>query len=346
MKTAADIIKVREGLRLKAYRDSVGVWTIGWGHTRNVKPGDVCTEAQAEAWLVEDMADAYRVVDNSVHVPLTPAQRDALCSFVFNIGPGVKKHKDGFVTLKNGKPSTMLSLLNQGNYRAAAGQFDRWVYAGGVALAGLVARRKEEKALFLTGTGINPEPIPALPEEKPMAPFLLAAIPALIEALPDFARMFQNKDVAERNVEAVVKATDIIMQSVGATNVQEAVEKVQADPEVAAAANDALRLNTADLMDIFERVAKMDEASIAAARVFATNDEPVWGQWHYVHLLSTLLVLLGGIVAVVVIFNSDDATERAMALQTLLLVGFVSVVGFWLGSSRSSQMKDMLKDRS
>ena len=179
-----------------------------------------------------------------------------------------------------------------------------------------------------------------------MAPFLLAAIPALIEALPDFARMFQNKDVAERNVEAVVKATDIIMQSVGATNVQEAVEKVQADPEVAAAANDALRLNTADLMDMFERMAKMDEASVATAREFATTDAPVWHQWHYVHLLSTLLVLLGGIVAVMVIFYSDDATERAMALQTLLLVGFVSVVGFWLGSSRSSQMKDLLKDRS
>ncbi|MCK9386077.1 MAG: lysozyme [Nevskia sp.] len=346
MKTAKDIIKKRESLRLVAYPDpgpSGLPWTIAWGHTRGVRKGDTCTAEQAEAWLDEDMAEAYAIVDRAVTVPLTTPQRDALCSFAYNLGPGAKNVKDGFVTLKNGKPSTMLRLLNAGNYSAAAGQFDLWVKAGGVALRGLKLRRAEEKALFLSGTNINPEPIPPI-EEKPVAPFLIAAIPALINAIPEFAKIFKSPDVAERNVEAVVKASEIIMQATGATNVQDAVEKVQADPEVAAAANESLRLNRAELMDVLERAWDRDEASIAAARVFSQQDKPIIGRWLFVHLISLLFVILGGGAAIFVLATSTDPTERVMALQTLLIVGFASVAGFWLGSSRSSQVKDLVRD--
>ena len=331
--TAADLIKRWEGLRLKAYPDpGTGgkPWTIAYGHTRNVKQGDTCTLDQANAWLSEDMADAYRVIDNAVTVPLTRQQRDALCSFVFNVGGGAFQK------------STLLKLLNEGNYTGAAGQFDRWNKAGGRVLKGLVNRRKQEKALFLSGTDI---PEPAFPiEEKPVAPFLVAAVPALINALPEFAKIFQKPDVAERNVEAAVKASEIIMQATGSQNVQEAVEKVQADPEMAETANEALRMNRADLMDTLERLVKIDEQSVKDAREFSTGDNPVIGNWHFVHILSLLLVIMGGAVAVGVVFTSDDPAERTMALQTLMLVGFASVVAFWLGSSRSSQMKDLTRN--
>lgn len=188
----------------------------------------------------------------------------------------------------------------------------------------------------------EPEPTTATPE-KPMAPFLLAAVSPMIQALPDFAKIFQSPDVASRNVEAVTKAAGIVMNAVDATNVQEAVEKIQASPAVAAVANDAIRMSQADLMDMIERMARIDEASVGAAREFSRNDKPVMGQWLFVHVLSVLFVALGGGAAIFVLATSTDPTERVMALQTLLIVGFASVAGFWLGSSRSSQMKDLVK---
>lgn len=346
--SAADIIRTSEGLRLKAYPDpgSGGKpYTIGYGHTAGVKLGDTCTAEQAEAWLVEDMAEAYRIVDKAVTVSLTEKQRDALCSFVFNVGHGVRglNGKDGFVVLKNGKPSTMLRKLNAGDYTGAAAEFPKWNKASGKELRGLKIRRGKERALFLSGTNINPEPIPEL--EKPVAPFLVAALPALISALPEFAKIFAKPGVAERNVEAAVKASEIIMQATGATNIQEAVEKVENEPEAAEAANTALRSSQADIMDLVERMARLDEQSIADARQFYREDKPVYKHWHFVHILSLLFVLLGGGAAIFVLATSQDATERAMALQTLLVVGFASVAGFWLGSSRSSQVKDLMRDQ-
>lgn len=329
---AAELIKLEEGLRLKAYPDpgtGGAPWTIGYGHTRNVKKGDTCTLEQAMAWLNEDMADAYRVIDNAVTVPLTHQQRDALCSFIFNVGgPAFQK-------------STLLRLLNAGDYLGAAAQLDRWNKSGGRVIAGLVRRRKREKALFLSGTNI-PEPAFPQPQETDMAPFIAAAIPALVSALPEFAKIFAKDDVSERNVEAVVKASEIIMQATGSTNVQQAVEKIESDPEIKAAANEALRLNRAELMDLLERAWQADEKSVADARDFSRQDRPVAGRWLFVHILSLLFVVLGGGAAIFILVTSQEPTERVMALQTLLIVGFASVAGFWLGSSRSSQVKDLI----
>ena len=347
MTTAADIIKRWEGLRLKAYPDpGTGgkPWTIGYGHTRNVKQGDTCTLDQALAWLAEDMADAYRIVDNAVTVPLTRQQRDALCSFVFNVGPGAKNVKDGFVTLKNGKQSTLLRMLNAGNYTGAAAQFDRWNKAGGRILAGLVNRRKQEKALFLSGTNLSVE---VFTEEKPVAPFLVAAIPALINALPEFAKIFNKPDVAERNVEAAVKASEIIMQATGSANVQEAVEKVQADPEVAAAANEALRFNRADLMDAIERINAMDQGNIKAARDYNAT-EPLmvnapWLKLKFIHVLSLMFVGFSG--AFVTVNWASLTPELKGAVITLMIIaGWNGVRDYWMGSSEGSARKtEMLR---
>lgn len=129
-------IKLAEGLRQIAYQDSVGVWTIGYGHTRGVKQGDTCSKEQAEAWLCEDLESVYRDIDRFVHVPLSQGQFDALSSFTFNLGGHALRD------------STLLRLLNAKDYAGAEKQFPRWVHAGGQKLGGLIKRRAGEVEMF------------------------------------------------------------------------------------------------------------------------------------------------------------------------------------------------------
>ena len=137
--TGKDIIKKWEGLRLKAYLCPAGVPTIGYGHTYNVKMGQTISVAQAELFLDHDYQDAEEQVLSLVKVPLTENQLGALTSFVFNLGVG------------NLRISTLLRKLNLGDYRGAAEEFNKWVFAGGKKLNGLVKRRAEERELFITG---------------------------------------------------------------------------------------------------------------------------------------------------------------------------------------------------
>lgn len=133
-----NLIKRFEGLRLEAYRDSVGIPTIGYGHTHGVKMGDVITGAQADAFLREDLQVAELTINTNVKVKLTQSQFDALASFVFNLGSG------------NFVKSTLLKKLNTGDYAGAADEFGKWVNAGGKKLPGLVKRRAAEREEFLT----------------------------------------------------------------------------------------------------------------------------------------------------------------------------------------------------
>ena len=131
-----DLIKSFEGLRLSAYKDVVGVVTIGYGTTSGVKMGDTVTKECAEELLREDVQRFEGYVDRLVKVPLTQGMFDALVSFTYNLGPGALEK------------STLLDQLNRGDYDGAAAQFDRWNKAGGKVLAGLVRRRAAERALF------------------------------------------------------------------------------------------------------------------------------------------------------------------------------------------------------
>lgn len=131
------IIKNSEGLRLKAYRCPAGIPTVGYGHTAGVRMGDVITEAQADAFLRDDVKDSEEAV-RKLCPTTTQGQFDALVSFTFNLGEGQLKE------------STLRRLHNEGNYSAAADQFARWRFADGVELAGLVKRRAAEKRLYLS----------------------------------------------------------------------------------------------------------------------------------------------------------------------------------------------------
>ena len=144
------LVKKWEGFSAIPYRDAAGLWTIGYGHL--IKPGETfarITAAEAEALLARDVVAAERVVEAAVKVPLTQNQFDSLTSFTFNLGSGKAGYKDGFVWLKSGGHSSLLTLLNQGNTYGASMQFGRWVKADGKVLRGLVARREEERQLFM-----------------------------------------------------------------------------------------------------------------------------------------------------------------------------------------------------
>jgi lysozyme len=134
---AASIIKKWEGLRLKSYRCSAGVLTIGFGHTGpDVIEGMEIDLDEADAMLWSDMWEASDCIDTYVEVPISDQQKAALISFVFNLGCG------------NFRNSSMLRLLNSSQYEAAAQQFNRWTKAAGKELPGLVARRADERGLF------------------------------------------------------------------------------------------------------------------------------------------------------------------------------------------------------
>ena len=132
-----DLIKKFEGCRLEAYKCPAGIWTIGYGHTKGVKDGQIITQEQAEEFLREDLRIFEQTVESCVKVPLSQNQFDALVSFCYNCGSGALK------------TSTLLRLLNEGNYSSAADQFLRWNKAGGKVLVGLTRRREEEREMFL-----------------------------------------------------------------------------------------------------------------------------------------------------------------------------------------------------
>lgn len=126
-----------EGLRLKAYQDGAGVWTIGYGHTgRDVVPGKQISEFEAEALLRADVASSVACVNRAVEVPITQNQFDALVDFCFNVGRGA------FLR------SSLLGYLNHGNFFAVGVQWMNWINIGGKPNEGLVRRRTAELALF------------------------------------------------------------------------------------------------------------------------------------------------------------------------------------------------------
>lgn len=139
MKQSADgrkFLEAREALRLVAYKDGGGVWTLGYGHTHGIKKGDTCTEEQADEWLSQDVAPVERAINEHILVQLNQNQFDALCSFSLNVGISA------FLV------STLLRRLNQGNFTLAAHEFDQWIFDNGQVVQGLINRRALERKLF------------------------------------------------------------------------------------------------------------------------------------------------------------------------------------------------------
>jgi lysozyme len=140
-----ELIKEYEGCELKAYRDIVGVLTIGYGHTGpDVYEGMVITLEEAEALLRADLERFERDVTSLVKVQITQGQFDALVSFAFNVGSDI----DADQLAEGLGDSTLLKLVNAGDFSGAQRQFGKWINAGGKPVNGLKKRRAAEAALF------------------------------------------------------------------------------------------------------------------------------------------------------------------------------------------------------
>ena len=130
------LIKKFEGCRLKAYRCSANVLTIGYGHTGGVQENDVISQPEADKLLEEDIEKFEDYVSDNVIVELNQGQFDALVAWTFNLGPG------------NLRESTMLKKLNNQEYESVPFEMRRWNKAGGKTLDGLIRRREAESLLF------------------------------------------------------------------------------------------------------------------------------------------------------------------------------------------------------
>lgn len=164
-----ELVKEFEGLRLEAYRDIVGVPTIGYGRTVNVRMGDVITKELAEKFLMEDLGVYGRCVEEAVKVPLNDNQFSALVSFTYNVGCSAFES------------STLLRLLNLGEYSQVPDQLRRWNKAGGRVVNGLVRRREAEVNLWLAEEQDDQE--------------LLAAFLDLEEAFKTFASILRKRGI-------------------------------------------------------------------------------------------------------------------------------------------------------
>lgn len=139
------LIKQSEGVRYRAYRDVVGVWTVCYGHTGpDIIPGRLYSQAECDTLLIADIRKHQVVIvpgspKNCIrNAPLNANQRDAVTSFIFNVGTG------------NFCGSTMARKLAARDYNGAAAQFPRWNKAGGKVFAGLTKRRYAEQQLFVS----------------------------------------------------------------------------------------------------------------------------------------------------------------------------------------------------
>ena len=139
MRTSSDchtLVAKYEGFSAKAYKCPAGIWTIGYGHTGDVKPGDTVTEEEALTLLSCDLLTAAKEVD-ALGVLLRQCQYDALVSLIYNIGRG--NFRDSTIRKK---------IIANPNDLSIAPEFLRWVKAGGRQLIGLLRRRTEEMTLY------------------------------------------------------------------------------------------------------------------------------------------------------------------------------------------------------
>lgn len=143
-KAGIEFLKKREDFRGLAYQDEAGVWTIGFGTTKNVKPGDMLTVGEAEKALLEHVRRVEEFISKAIKVPLTQNQFDALVSFIYNVGEGAFNN------------SQTMQMLNHGCHDQMPVLMARWRYVtkngAKVRSAGLEKRRSLEGALWSGAT--------------------------------------------------------------------------------------------------------------------------------------------------------------------------------------------------
>lgn len=206
------LIKRHEGLRLQAYRDVAGVWTIGWGHTGDdVRPGLQITPEHAEALLAQDIAEAERAIARflpaSVLAHLRQPAVDALVSMVFNLGA------QAFADPKTGRPTGLCRALTQHRWNDIPREMRRWVYARGKVWPGLVRRREEEATMWASAWPVrdvaqsNVVPVEAPVRPIPATKTGLGAITSATGGLAAVATLADHQETAQQITSAAGSAS-------------------------------------------------------------------------------------------------------------------------------------------
>ena len=332
-----EALKQYEGLSLTAYRDSGGVWTIGYGSTRDVREGMRISQAEADQRFLADTEWAQAAVRTDVVVPITQPQFDALVSLAYNIGAGAFAK------------STLVRLLNAGDYRGAAEQFLAWNKVRGEVVTGLAERRAKERAMFM-----EPAPIAeSQPVEKPVSdtiqnvatvagiatgnPWLGPALSVLRSLWPELAGLFAgpgSSEVARRNAKAAEAVMGAVMQATGTDSPPDAVKAIQADPVMAQQA----RAAAADALDAFGLV-EAGAGGIEGARKFAaaTDMPPFWCTGAFA-MTVMIMPLIYWVVYVVTRDGSPFGADIRAAVVTAIVTGALgSFLGYWVGQTFKRQ---------
>lgn len=180
-------------------------------------------------------------------------------------------------------------------------------------------------------------------EDRPVLPFIAAALPALIQTAPALIRIFGNSPQAEKNAQAAELVANIAKEATGESTIEGAVNAIQTDPTKAAAYREAVHQSMGELMNYMVQAHELDEKSRASAVDRAvTLGQATGGKWLY---------LLGGIALAVVgmtywitrdvLFASDfGADTKALLLGQVVILGFTTVLAFLFGSNIQSRLRD------
>lgn len=179
-------------------------------------------------------------------------------------------------------------------------------------------------------------------QEAPMAPFIAAALPLLMQAAPNLIRIFSDSPRGEKNAQAAAAVAEIAMQATGESNIEAATAAIQTDPAKAAEFREQVHVSMGDLLGMVERINAMEQSNVKAAREF-NEVEPMfldfgWLKLKFIHLLSLMLVVFSAAFA----WTKFDGLSESLqgAIITLMIVGgFSGVIAYWLGSSSGSDRK-------
>ena len=331
-----------EGKRLVAYRDHIGKWTIGVGQTtirgRPVQEGDRLTEQEFAAELDARIAEFEVAINAYVKVPLNQVQFDALFIWAWNVGIAAMRD------------STLVQKLNDGDYAGAADQFLVWnkVTIDGVKRSDplILERRKRERSLFLSKHPVAGHSAAPIVEsrptwEAPVTPFVAAALPALVQAIPELIRSFGKGEVSERNARAAETVMQVVQAATNTQNAQAAVEAVQNDPVAREAARAALQA------DHWFDVTEAGGGGIEGARAFSKNaiakGDEFWRMGVFWVTLALLPLLYGTVYLVLTGSTEQFSGELRAAIASSVVTGVLGgVIGFWLGLKFSAPKADAI----
>jgi GH24 family phage-related lysozyme (muramidase) len=347
----AELLTLSEGIRLKAYLCPAGVPTIGRGHTHGithemVRSGYTITAEQERELFRQDMEEWEAEVRASLKRQPNENQLAAFINFAFNIG------------LAGFRSSTALTRFEAGDVVGCAEAMKWWnkITLPGtttkVVSDGLVSRRAREVALFLTPVGVEaPMPQQVVSPELAavstggfkMPAFLLAAVPALLNAIPKLVSIFgSDSERSQKNLKAVEAVVDIAKAATGATNAQDLIERLERDPSAVTAVKSAVESQWFVLTQLVEVGGGIAEARKANAGYMIPGAPPFWSNPAFVVSMALLAMPFMMLVDFFYVHPELYAVELRTQIVTGILAVILVVAGYWLGTSISSSRKTEL----